>query len=274
VWLRATSAWEYQAAAEMVRARMLVGDAFTLAPAFALRPLEKLGDLRGVGLGAAKAGLCLGVRDLWVVAEPGAEEDLRALDRWYRRGVEERAGNLRVVSFRVAEAPGWHAATRMREARVTLFKAKGPEGGVACGTAHPKLPGFTCPGEPDWMRSTVEWLDVAGTASGGELAIWAHPPGAGGRKEYVWPGVEVGGRLALGTSHTEYGARSARAPVTVALHVGDRVLWEGERAPRLGWQVERLEVPPDVQGLQDLKVVVSTRNDAANHFVFDLGVVP
>ena len=179
-----------------------------------------------------------------------------------------------MVRYRVAEAAPWHGATRISDAEVRLFKAKGPPEGLLCNGRHARLPGFTCPGEPDWMRATVEWLDVAGTASGGERVIWAHPPSPGGRKEYAWRHVNVGERLALGTSHTEYGARSARAPVHVALHVGSRVLWEGDRVPRLGWQAQRVDVPEDLRGTQDLTVVLSTTNDAANHFVFDVGVAP
>ena len=47
VWLRASSAWEYDAAGDLVRKGMLEGDAFTTAPAYALRAP---GTRRGAGL--------------------------------------------------------------------------------------------------------------------------------------------------------------------------------------------------------------------------------
>ncbi|MEW5854420.1 MAG: hypothetical protein AB2A00_36935 [Myxococcota bacterium] len=274
VWLRVPSDADYAQAESVVRAGFVDGDTLVLAPPFAQRALERLGDLRGLGTMGARAGLALGTRKLWVIAEPGADVDVADLNRHYRLEEEKDAGALRVLRFHVADAPLWHAASRITEAEVRLFKSGGPAEGLLCDAPHPKLTGFNCPKEPDWMRSTVEWLDLGGVHSGGERAIWMHPPSAGDRKVLTWRNVPLTGTLVVGGGHSEYGARSARAPAHVTVTVGGRALLDVDFPPHHGWTVHRVAIPPELQGAQELSVTTSATNNSANHFAMDLGVTP
>jgi len=272
VWLRTTSAEDYAAAEAIIRPEFKPGDAVTVAPAFALRALERLGDLRGVGSTWVAEGLGVGIRTLWVVAEPGADAWLDKMRSHYRQVDERRAGSLRVFRFDVAAEPRWHAATDIRNAEVRLHKRGGPSEGVHCATPHTRLAGFVCAGEPDWQRTTVEWMDLAGHQSGGEVAVWAHPPSGGDFKTITWRSVNLGPALLLGAGHTEHGARGARSPVDIQVKVAGRVVGTFAFAPHHGLTLHRMDLPADLVGPQDVEVTLSARDNAASHFAVDLGV--
>lgn len=273
IWLRAGLGHEYADASAWVRKDWQPGDTFTVAPAWALRPLEELGDLRGMGVTAARAGLVFGTTRLWVVADADAEEDLRMLAQRFTLEEQRAFGPLSVVRFRVAPQPMAGAVADLRSAEVKLVKARGDA--VTCSQPAGRLAGFTCPGEPDWLRTTSEWLDTGGVPSGGDLALWMHPPPRGDRKEVRLPNVTMGSALRVGGSHTEYGARSARAPVQVRVSVGGQVLLDRAWPVHHGWTVEDVAIPAELRaGPQDVVFSVETQDNAANHFAMDVGVLP
>lgn len=272
IWLRTPTPQDYAAAAAVVRKGFAGGDRLALAPAWALRPLEALGDLPAVGITAVNAGLVLGAQRLWVVADPDGTAQLEALGRRYPLGQREQTGALTVARLDVANTLPWHAVAALPLAQVTLVK---PGGEVACNVPHPVTVGWSCPGEPDWQRTTAEWLDVGGVHSGGDLALWAHPPGAGERKRIHFSQVPLNAFLVVGGAHTEYGARSARAPVRVQLDINGTTVLLREFAPHHGWTVERVALPEDLQHTQaDVTVWIDSAQNASNHFALDLGVAP
>jgi hypothetical protein len=274
IWLRSPSSANYGRAADRVRAEFLPGDVLCAAPSFALRPLELLGDLPGTGLSAMELGMFAGMSRLWVLAEPGAEDSVARISSRLGADVDEQHGPLRVLRFLVSPRPPWHGASAIEQAEARLFKASGPVNGLPCDQPHGRLRGWTCAGEPDWQRNTLEWGDLAGTHSGAERGIWMHPPARGDRKVLTWKDAQVGSRFYFAGSHTEHGARHARAAVHVEVSVDNQPILERDFPVHHGWTVERISVPTALQGAHAVSVALSTADNAGSHFVGDLGVLP
>ncbi len=218
--------------------------------------------------------MAFGVRDLWVVAEPGAEPDLAQLGEHHQLESREDAGRLTVLKYRVAPAPLWHAGGTLLQAAVSLRDQKTSGELLRCDLPAPRRVGFLCPGRPGFLRTTFEWMDVAGHQSGGERLIWMHPPGAGSEKVVTWPKVAVGSTLGLVAGFTELGSRRARAPVRVSVWVGNRKLLEQRFSREHRLVPIRIDVPASHQGKQPVSIVVSTRRSDRNDFGIDLGGLP
>lgn len=274
VWLRGATQAEYDDATRWVQSEWRDTDRYSVAPAWALRPLEQLGALPAVGISAAQEGLVFGATRLWVVADADGADALQRLAGFFQEDARRTFGPLTVVRFVLAPEPMWGAVHDVARAQVRLFKRQAPEG-TLCNQRQNQPVGWLCPGEPDWLRTTAEWLDTGGVPSGGDLALWMHPPARGDRKEVLFPAVKLGRTLRVGGAHTEFGARTARAPVQVSVRVGNQTLLQRAWEPHHGWQVSSLALSPEVVGTaQDVTLVVESDDNAGNHFALSVGVVP
>lgn len=215
---------QIQAAAAHLRARHQPGDLVLLAPFYATRAREHLGDLNPVA-----------------PRDPLAE-DLDVHPRVWVFGLFERAEALRprfeagglTLASSETPAPGvtvdlW---TNPRTAEVRydflahleqakVWHEKGAER-TPCDKWQPKngqggpLGRWACPYDTDWFYVAPEWHRMGDHL---RLCLWAHPPNQG-RLVIQFPNVPLTGRLYGRAGHTLNSSTRARAPVDLDVAVG------------------------------------------------------
>lgn len=213
-----------RAAAAVVRAEHRKGDLVVLAPFYATRAREYLGDLNPVAPRDPLAEDLEVHPRIWVLGlfEAGdrvaADFEAAGLNRARR---SEPAPGVTVdlwTNPKTAEVR-YDFLARLRDAKV--WHEKGAER-VACdqwktdnGQGGP-LGRWACPYDTDWFYVAPEWHRMGDHT---RLCLWAHPPNEG-RLVMAFPDVPLTGRLFGHAGHTLNASRRARAPIDLDVAVG------------------------------------------------------
>ena len=260
-------------AAEVIRAGFRPGDLVFLAPFYATRAREHLGDLRPLAVRSPAAEDLETRARIWVFALFGAERKLgpqleaagfRPAFTRYMDGIAvlryERAPRA-AVTFDFVEA--------IRQARV--YHERGGER-VPCDRWESRNrqggpPGrWVCPVDGDWFYVAPEWHRMGDHL---RWCLWAHPPNDG-TLVVEYDAVTVNGVVAGRGGHTLNASVHARAPVYLDVAVG------GHRSQRIAFALDdyfrpfRVRVPTATT--TSVAFRVSSPDAGVNHFCFTADV--
>lgn len=258
-------------AAAALRARHAEGDLVLLAPFYATRAREWLGDLHPVAPRDPAAEDFEAHRRVWVLGLFGAAARLRpALERSGLRWLEDAspvAGvglDLYAVT-RPAEL-AYRFVDHLREARVHYEQ---PDGKIEpCdvwsdenghGGAYGR---WACRRDAEWFYVSPEWHRMGDHL---RLCLWAHPPN-GGRLVVRFPDVPLVGRLSGRGGHTLNASVHARERVQLDVQVGSLRPERFAFALEDYWRPFGLETPS--VGTATVSFAVSSPDAGANHFCF------
>jgi hypothetical protein len=261
----------YADAGRAIRARYAPGDRVILAPAYATRLLEAVGDLDVVApraplaedLRAYRHVIVAGLTDAVDTLGPALEAS--GLER-LERGVYGPA--LVVARYRVRRP--WSVAF---DARAALPKARvwyeTPDGRVErCGEWSATngqggaLGRWLCPRDRDWFYVAPEYHRMGDQL---RLCLWAHPP-SGGRLVVAFGDVPMTGHLYGHAGHTLNGSVYARERVDLDVAIGDGAPQRFAFALDEHWRPFALATP--TTGTATVSFAVSSPDPGANHFCF------
>ncbi len=247
------------------------GDLVLLAPAYATRAREYLGDLEPV------APLRPELEDLQVHANVqvlglfGAAERLRP--DFVAAGLELHSpgeGDVVVDVYRNPRA--WSVQRDLRDAlngaRVELRQSDRRE---ACdqkkSTTKQGAPGlrWTCPRDAEWQYVAVEWHRMGDAP---RRCFWAHPP-SDGQLWIHFPDVLLRGELVGHGGHTLQAVGAARAPVElgVAIDDGSGRFERFSFAVADTWRPFRVALGPRAR-TGTVSFAIWSEDAGANHFCF------
>lgn len=219
------SAAEVGLAANALRAEHQAGDLIVLAPAYATRAREHLGDLHPVAprdplaedLDRHPRVWVFGLFEAAEALRPGFEASGFALEKTLAPApgitvdLWTQPAAARVLTDFVASLPKakvWHDKGTER-VPCDAWVAKNGQGGT--------LGRWACPYDKDWFYVAPEWHRMGDQL---RLCLWAHPPNDG-RLVIQFPQVELTGRLHGHAGHTLNASRRARAPIDFDVAIGD-----------------------------------------------------
>lgn len=261
-------------AAALLRAQYQAGDLIVLAPFYATRARELLGDLDVVAPADPLAEDLGPHPRIWVFGLFGAAEALRP--RFVQAGfhleeshgpspgiVVDRYQNLHPerVSYdftaRLADARVFHEKDGTRVPCNKWERIPGPE---------PQAGKWVCPYDSEWFYVGAEWhyMDFQQ-----RRCLWAHPPNQG-RLVVEYPNVPLTGRIYGRAGHTLNGSVRAKAPLDFDVAVGDDPPQRFTLALPERWRPIGL-ITPTAQ-TATVTMAISTSNAGINHFCFDLDV--
>ena len=260
-------------AAEVIRRAHQPGDLIVLAPFYATRAREQLGDLLPVSP-RDPLNEDLGPHPrIWIFGLFGAAEELRP--RLLQVGLQleesltpspgivvDRYRNLRreevVYDFtaRLADARVFHEKDGARVPCNKWEQVPGPGGRGK----------WVCPYDSEWFYVGPEWHYMDDEQ---RYCLWAHPPSQG-RLLIEYPRVPLTGRLTGRAGHTLNGSVRAKAPIDFDVTVGEALPQRFTLPLEERWRPVGLVTP--TTGTTTVSFAVSTSNAGINHFCFDLDV--
>lgn len=257
------------AAARIVRDSFAEGDLVVSAPASISGPRQRLGDLPFVAPSRLRPEELRPYRRVHLLELDviGADASLGdALVSLGRVEHEQRWSGVRLRRVHLArhDVKRFDARAELRRMKVS---ARYPDGAVASCSSFDR-DRWMCPRDPQWNyvgRATVTIDDEP------RACVWAHPVAAGGALVLELPAITPRPRLVTGGfGFTTYGARAAKAPVDVRLWAGEALVYEGRHPVTPEWRRFEVEHP---QSDVPLRLELSTTNNGAAHFCFDLALV-
>ena len=257
-------------AAEVIRGSYLADDLIILAPPYATRAREVLGDLRPVNPRfPLHEDLDIRAR-VWVFALFGAEREVGAsleaagfIEAFAHNadGIAirryERTPRARVAYDFVAALPRAKVAHDQgggREAPCDRWERLNHQGG----------PGgrWVCRRDGEWFYVGEEWHRMGDQR---RRCLWAHPPNQG-RLVVRFADVPLRGVLTVRGGHTLNASRRARAPVHLDVNWGARVPQRLTFALEDHFRPFRLKIPTATTAT--VTFAVSSPDAGVNHFCF------
>ena len=258
------------AAARVIRDGYTPGDLIILAPAYATRAREHLGDLAPLAVRDPLAEDLEAHPRVWVLGLFGKAEAMRprfaaahltledsqapapgvVVDR-YLTGGRDRVTYDFVANLKAARV--WHEKGSERVACDQWQQVNGQGG---------RLGRWACPYDKDWFYVAPEWHRMGDHQ---RLCLWAHPPNEG-RLVIQYPSVPLTGRLAGRAGHTLNSSKNARAAIDLDVAV------DPEPAQRFSfeladtWRPFMLDTAAATTGT--VTFAVSTVDAGVNHFCF------
>ena len=256
-------------AADAIRAQFAGGDLVVLAPFYATRAREYLGDLHPIAVRRV-LGEDLGVRSrIWVFglfgAERGVGRDLESVG--FELGFSERFEGIGVLRYDrpARERVTYDFVPTVRQARVhhdqggrhvpcNRWENRNQQGGP---------PGrWVCPKDGEWFYVAPEWHRMGDHL---RRCLWAHPPNQG-RLTISFPDVPLRGVLAGRAGHTLNSSRRARAPVHLDVTIGNAPPQRLTFALDDHFRPFRIKVPTATTATVTFSV--SSPDAGVNHFCF------
>ena len=256
-------------AAAAIRRAYQAGDLIVIAPFYATRAREYLGDLHPLAV-RRPVMEDLDIRDrVWLFALFGAEEALGAQleARGFVPAFARHEAGISVMRFERSKRARvtFDFVESFRSARV-VHERGGEE--IPCdrwidqnGQGGP--PGrWSCRTNRDWFYFAPEWHRMGDHL---RWCLWAHPPNDG-RLIIRYPDVPIAGVLAGRAGHTLNSSRRARAPVNLDVSFGDGPSQRFVFGLQDTFRPFRLRVPTSTTTM--VTFAVSSPDAGANHFCF------
>jgi hypothetical protein len=262
---------DYEEAGRAIRAAYAPGDRIILAPFYATRLLEAVGDLDVVApreplaedLRAHRHAIVAGLTD--AVDALGLALEAAGLERLARvtHGPALVVARYRVrrpwaVAFDAREAlpraSVWYEQADGQIERCGEWSATNGQGGA--------LGRWVCPRDRDWFYVAPEYHRMGDQL---RLCLWAHPP-SGGRLVVTFGGVPMTGHLFGHAGHTLNGSVYARERVDLDVAIGDGAPQRFAFALDEHWRPFALATP--TTGTATVSFAVSSPDPGANHFCF------
>ncbi len=259
----------FEPAARIVRQGSQPGDLILLAPAYATRAREYLGDLHPLAVRDPLAEDYEVRRRVWVFALFGAGAPVgRGLQRLgfvpQLRHQSEGISVLRYDRAPRAEVT-FDFVDAIAQARVSLERGTAREPCDQWRRTNGQGGAFgrwSCPTDPSWQYVAPEWHRMGDHL---RWCLWAHPPHEG-HLVIRYPRIALDGAIVGRAGHTLNSSRYARAPVFLD------VSWDGVPAQRFTFGLEdhfrpfRVAVPTATTAT--VSFAVSSPDAGANHFCF------
>ena len=273
----------FEPAAAAVRAGYAPGDLIVLAPFYATRAREYLGDLHPVAVRDPLAEDLEVRRRVWLFALFGADRTLgpRFEAAGFVPTFARHDDGIAVLRYeRPARATvEYDFVSALPGARI--YHDRGDKQ-VACDKWVPQnqqggLPGrWSCPTDPEWFYVGAEWHRMGEHL---RRCLWAHPPSRG-RLLIRFTDVPRRGVLVGRAGHTLYSARFARKPIHFDVEIDDLPLQRLTFALEDYFRPFRIRIPTvttsTVVATATVTFAVSSPDAGANHFCFaaDVRVPP